>query len=46
LERRDFRIVESTMSAARTLGDALPVDMIESIFAKASTCRCRKGESL
>ena len=36
-QRRDLRIVESTMSAARTLGEALPVDMIASIREKAST---------
>src|SRR5229473_2866382 len=43
---RAFRNVASTMSAARTLGGWLPVDMIASIFEKASTCRRRNGESL
>jgi len=33
----DFRNVASTMSAARTLGDRLPVDMMSPIPANAST---------
>src|SRR5258708_6879051 len=44
--RRNFRIVASTISAARALGGWLPVDMIASIFAKASSCRWRNGESV
>src|SRR5689334_8556899 len=35
---RPFRISASTMSAARTLGGRLPVDMIASSPAKASSC--------
>ncbi len=34
---RALRIVASTISAARVLGVALPVDMIASIFSNAST---------
>src|SRR5436309_2156870 len=33
---RDFRIVASTIAAARTLGGWLPVDRMESMRAKAS----------
>ena len=43
--RLAFRIAANTISAARTLGGWSPVDMIASNFAKASTCRCRSGES-
>src|SRR3978361_1996192 len=43
--RRDFRIAASTISAARVLGDALPVDMMVSSLVKASTCRCRCDDS-
>ena len=42
---RAFRIVASTISAARALGGWLPVDMIWSIFAKASSCFRRNAES-
>ena len=43
---RPLRIVASTMSAASTLGDLLPVDMMVSSCANASTCCLRIGVSV
>jgi len=44
--RRDLRIVSSTMSAARTLGATLAVDMMASSSANASICWRRGAESI